>query len=475
MQLPERGIFILKGEKGNTIMVMLVARLLTAVFIFSLFTPVVHAANLFGPPGLDTTYGFQIRLRNELMQNMFELNTLPPTSPYSPDRDYFRLKTSAFIKFDYEKKYDFMFRLANEMKWYTDFAGSSYRSNDHYYDPDELLVDNLYVSAYNIFGLPLDMRVGRQDILLGDGFLVLEGTPGDGSRSIFFNAISGTVKFPGNHTLDLIYVSCPKTDMSLTWLYDSIYGRKKLNSSDEHGVIAYLHARMTKDLLVEPYFIYKREDSFGTVNGLDLNTYGARVVMNQAPWTLKGEFAIQRGSYDSNGVSREGYGGHAELQVRLDPVLFKPELEVGFVTLSGDDPATTDKVEAWDPLFSQVPAWSELFIYTLIPETGRYATTPAYWTNMRIYRAGAKFNFTPSTYLQLSYNYLRANEMTNISSAMFSNSGKDRGHLPQAKLYHKFNQNLDGLLLIEYFLPGNFYGPEAANALFVRAQLTFTL
>jgi hypothetical protein len=53
---------------------------------------------------------------------------------------------------------------------------------------------------------------------------------------------------------------------------------------------------------------------------------------------------------------------------------------------------------------------------------------------------------------------------------MFSNSGKNRGHLPTALLTHKFTKNIDALLLFEYLIPGNFYADGADNAIFARAQ-----
>jgi hypothetical protein len=448
------------------IMGRFLARLVIAAAITALFATSAFAENLFGPPGLDTTYGVLIRLRQEIMEKNFYLNTVE-----KPDRDFIRLRSSVFVKFDYEKKYDLMIKLTNEMKYYLDFA-ASYRSNDHFYDPDELLFDSLYMTFYNAFGLPVDVRAGRQDLMLGDGFLVMDGTPGDGSRTLFFNAIKGTVKFSKNHNLDLIFISDQKTDTHLTVLYDDIYGKKVLNSSNEQAFIVYSHNQLNDNILIEPYYMYKREEAFGSTPELDLKTFGGRAVLKYAPWTIKGEFAYQTGEYD-NGLSRRAFGGHAEVAAKFENVMLKPEFEIGFVTLSGDDPGTTDKVEAWDPLFSRWPMWSDLFVFTLLPETGSYGVTPAYWTNLQIYRASAKFNFTPQTNLQIWYNYLRSNELTNIASPMFSNNNKERGHLPQAKLYHMFNKNIDGFLQVEYFIPGNFYGPTADNALFFRAQLGF--
>jgi hypothetical protein len=57
---------------------------------------------------------------------------------------------------------------------------------------------------------------------------------------------------------------------------------------------------------------------------------------------------------------------------------------------------------------------------------------------------------------------------------MFSNGGTDRGHLPTAILSHKFSKNVDGMLQLEYFIPGNFYSSKD-NATFLRWQLNLKL
>ncbi len=53
-------------------------------------------------------------------------------------------------------------------------------------DENEMVVDNLYIKANNVFGLPVDLKIGRQDFLgpdmYGEGFLLSDGNPNDGSR-----------------------------------------------------------------------------------------------------------------------------------------------------------------------------------------------------------------------------------------------------------------------------------------------------
>ncbi len=453
-------------------------RLMTAAVLSVFLTTAAEAANLFGPKELDTTFGGEVRLRQEIYENTFDLSARG-----AQDRDYFRLRTLVFGKLDYNKKVDFYVRLGNEMKFYNELW-ASYRSNNHFYVPDELYVDNMYVSFYKICGFPVDLRVGRQDIMLGDGFLVAEGTPGDGSRSMFFDAVRGTVNFSKNYSLDLIGVSDSNKDKYGVLKHDDLYDKTLINAGDEQGLIIYGHGQITDSLLIEPYYIYKREEAFTstsiTVSTLDLNTFGARAAFTQGAVTLKGELAYQTGGYD-DGRSRRGLGGHAEVVAKFNDVKLKPQVEVGFIGLSGDDPSTTGKVEAWDPLFSRYPIWSDVYVYTLAAETtGLGGAGFAYWTNLQIYRAIAKLNFDAATYCQIGYAWLRANEQANRNSAymlsanrvMFSTDGKDRGQLLQAKVYHAFTKALDAYISADYLLPGDYYA-SANNTLFVRWQVNY--
>ena len=49
-----------------------------------------------------------------------------------------------------------------------------------------------------------DLRIGRQDLMYGSGRLIADGTPMDGSRSFFMDALKATVKFDEKEKTDLL-------------------------------------------------------------------------------------------------------------------------------------------------------------------------------------------------------------------------------------------------------------------------------
>ena len=68
-------------------------------------------------------------------------------------------------------------------------------------------MDNLYVNWDRPAGFPVSFRVGRQDLTYGRGFVILDGTPLDGSRSVYSDAAKMTIHAdPIRTDLDLFAV-----------------------------------------------------------------------------------------------------------------------------------------------------------------------------------------------------------------------------------------------------------------------------
>lgn len=439
-------------------------------------------------------YGASERIRQEVWDNLLDLKTLPEGNNTNYDRNFFRFKTSVWGSVDFNKDIGAFLKLTSEVY----YNMGPYRQPPHErLDENEMIFDNLYIKANNVFGLPVDLKIGRQDFLgpdiYGEGFLFSDGNPNDGSRSFYFNAAKAKLRINENHNVDFVYISNQQTDKYLPAWRTSVpdagtyFNNKKiLNASDEQAFVVYGRDKLSENLTVEPYYIFKREEEIVFPLGsksplhvtpeLELNTIGARLVYQSAPWKAGGEFAHQFGEYEG-GRDRAAYGGYVFGSRKFADMKFKPEFELRYVYLSGDDP-DTEKNENWDPLFSKAPYWNELLIYVQIYEFihETYAM-PGYWSNLQLYMAKVKMELTPDTNLSLAYQYFRANEQAQPLApfkAMFGN-GKERGHLPTLFLTHKFTKNIDAFLQYEYFVPGDFYADKAKDGQFLRWQLQFKI
>jgi len=433
--------------KRSALLMVLTVMLAALVAVSS-----AHAEDLRSLDGSDTRAGIYLRLRQETWSNTDDLDN---DNASSLDRNFFRLKTSLWYREDYSDTYDFFVKVTNEARYMMNTL-----RDESPFEEDEIVFENLYASARDLFGV-LDLKVGRQDLLMthGEGFLIMDGTPLDGSRTYYFNAAKATIRLGERSNVDLMFIADTETDRYLPSLYAS--EKRILNSSDEQGIVVYGRTRIGDLLVLEPYFMNKKEER---ADSLDLNTIGARAVWGMAGLRVRGELARQFGDYDS-GIERTGTGGYIFTEGGDTDIAWGPTWEMGYIYLSGDDPATTDKDEGWDPLFSRWPWLSGLFAYTLTNERGY-----AYWSNIQWYRVGVKLAVSEDTSLELRYNYLLANEDTPASVP----GERERGHIPQITISHTFSDRLDGYLKVEQFIPGDHYAGDD-QATFVRWQLQWKM
>jgi hypothetical protein len=394
-------------------------------------------------------WGANMRLRQEYWRDVFDLNK---DVPY--DDNFFRTKTTVWGRYDIDENKNVYVRLANEWRRYLKSNTATWRSQP--VDGDEGIIDNVYVEGKKLVGGKLDVKLGRQDFLgvFGEGFLIMDGTPGDGSRTFYFDAIKATWRFNEKNSVDVAFIKDTAVDGML--LFENGFGPKKINTSDEEAGVVYGHMKPADKVTVEPYFMAKREK---TAPKLDLYTVGGRAVYVAGPWKARGELAMQSGKYDvTPEKKRSGTGGYAFLTRSFKEAMFSPEVEAGMVYLSGDDTTTTD-VEGWDPLFSRWPWMSELYILTYASET----KIPAYWTNLSmIMLPQVKLQLAKNTSFTGSYKLLRAPQKTAVRKAMFSNSGTNRGQLLGVTVRQTINKNVSAYIMVEHLVAGDFYENSVA-------------
>lgn len=401
-------------------------------------------------------YGFDIRIREEYVKDLFY-----PQGIKRENDNYFRLKTSLWGKLKISEDTNFFVRFSGEPRFFLKKDGAIARGRDR--GNDEFLFENLYFEFNKIFRSNWDVKIGRQDFLFqyGEGFVIQDGTPGDGSRTFYFNAIKAVYHFDEKNSVDFILISNPKEDIYLPVVNDN---ELQLNNSDERAFIVYGKTKPISNLLLEPYYIYKQQDETKTNPELTFNTIGIRKVYygDNNDWKIKSEIAYQWGEY-KNGRDKNAFGGYSFFVKDFKNLKFSPSLEIGYVYLSGDDPST-QKDESWDPVFSRWPWLSELYLYYFVND-GEIAK----WTNLNCIRSSLNLNLTEKTNLFLCYNYLRANKNLTIPG---SGVGKERGHNTQLIVRHKFNKNISGHIWVEHLIPGDFYSRNRANGMFLRWELS---
>ncbi len=434
-------------------------------------------------------WGADLRLRNEAMDNTMTLSSRAARH----DQNYFRVRPRLFGTVTAASNLELNVRLTVESRewWKTSFSRPFHEG----WDWNEVVFDHLNVKWKNPGGMPLTLQVGRMDLSFGDNWLVFEGTPLDGSRTIHFDAARASYEWRARKTtLDLVYVD--QGARNDRWLPpiriagDAVDGvelpvKKAQIEQNERGAILYATNRSLAKTQLDGYFIYKgsrREDPHAgdDPNGLvpslrrgdeaDLYTLGARAAGPLAPsWKYRAEGAFQAG--DKNGASLRGFGWNSAVSY-APKARFSPELRMQYEYLSGDDPSTTGRNEGFDILWGRWPRWSELYIYSYAPES-------------RISQLGNLHRVGPGLTLRLSpkldwtggYHLLFADK-TPLKSSLVSGKGRFRGQLVTSTLKARFNPWLSGHVWAEDLFPGSFYSAGTADgpsrrdtAVFLRAEL----
>ncbi len=370
---------------------------------------------------------------------------------------YTRNRTSLSLRWLPLRDLEFSVKLTNEFRNYLNPQTIKFKFH-------EVLIDQLYIKWAGVGRLPLTLTLGRQNITLGEGFVVMDGGPLDGSRSIYFNAVRADYRFNENHGLTAFYCYQPETDDLLP----------VINSQDapmieqpEQGLGLYYTGTFAKTS-VEAYAI--RKDMKHTAKlpvESGINVLGVRVtlpVVSQLSITAEGAYQLgTRGNFH-----RAALGGYFHWDYKFaEKIPLLRMFTFGGIYLSGDDP-TTEKLEGWDPLFSRWPKWSEAYIYTLIKEH-----SVAYWSNLNSLYVSLAMDFTERMNLVLTWHHLGANERS--FSAFPGGDGRTRGDLLIGRLDFNINRYFSGHFLWEHFKPGNFYFEGAARYNWLRFELMYKI
>ena len=439
-------------------------------------------------------FGADERVRQEYFDH---IPTRSDADARGGENDYFRFRTRVWTEADAGQNVTFRLRAVNEVRdWlYPDMSSKAQRSK--WVWPDEVVLDTAYADLHGLLDNTVDLRVGRQDLIYGTGKVILEGTPGDGSRTIYFNAAKATIK------------AAPKTTIDVFGIYNPAQDEFAINSPDpkrdesampatvdgmyERGAGIYAKNQSFAALPFEAYAIYKNEGSqsvaakpdaagnlpqatlpWQTLDAAakqmdyapaDIGTVGTRL-MPKFNDTLSGnvELAYQFGERGDANISAYMVDAFAVQQL---PGSMKPAVDAGVYYLSGDKKGTkTD--EAWDPLWARYPQYSELYVYGYDSDA-----LAAGWNNLCMPHAGLTFSPLAKLKTTLMAGYLQAPQ------ADGPGGGHERGWLGVFKNEFTLAENkwlpkdkLTGHLWLEAFDPGHYYNSNT-TALFARWEFIY--
>lgn len=405
------------------------------------------------------SFGLDERLRDEYSNNVPSLNKHNATH----ERHYQRYRTRFWTDIKPLKDQDLTFhvRFTNEFRNYCLPKANDLRDTKF----DEVVVDELYVDWKKIGNSPLSVKVGRQDMIFGNGWLINDGTPLDGSRTNFFDAARLTYDAkPIDTVFDVVYLD--NGTQSDRWIEPFNDQERDLIESHERGLILYASNKSIKDTTLDGYFIYKHDDHVLS-SGIDSNIYTFGGRMNTSlneNWRARAELAQQLG--DRNGDPIQANGANGRLEYHLNDC-YKNNFRMSGEYLSGNDPDSSS-YEGFDPLWGRWPQFSEIASAL----AGREARAGEV-TNL--YRTGPGWSICPAKDMTVDVDYYLMWAPQNTAGETgvggFSDQGSFRGQLISAVWKWQLNKYLSNRILGEAFFPGSYYADSSNDsAVFLRYE-----
>jgi hypothetical protein len=148
-------------------------------------SPVAAAVAPAPPAASPVQFGGEVRVRGESFDNLMDLDDSKPDA-----YQYVRMRYRFWADAKPREGLRVFLRLGNEYRWGVYGNAPDYNKPASIRDPESRVsVDNAWAKVAWPPASGLSWRFGRMDLSYGDGFLVFDGTPADGSSSGFFDGV----------------------------------------------------------------------------------------------------------------------------------------------------------------------------------------------------------------------------------------------------------------------------------------------
>jgi len=390
------------------------------------------------------SFQFTHRLRIETWDNASNMDdeTGDPTT-------YTRQRSQLGMKWAPISGAEFGVKLGHEFRYYISPKSTSFSRH-------EVLFDNCYLKWSAPTSTPVSVTAGRFNIWFGDGFIIADQSPLDGSRTGYFNAVKIDAQFDPTMELSGFYCQMDPQDLMLPVFNNQ---HQPMAVQPEMGGGLYFQKEFGANAL-HLYLLNLNQDKYRLRIENSINAVGFRYEWKDAGGLyVTTENAAQ---WSSNDVEENNdFAGFTKFGKEYpEPIWMLSRGELGFIYYTKD----------WNPVWGRFPRWSESYIYTLDKERG-----VSYWSNFSSLFAQATLVPAPGSKIALTYHHLGAFEAsTPPSTPPGWGDGTTRGELFICRYDYKITPRLNGCFIAERFLPGDYYADGSNSFLWLRSELFYT-
>jgi hypothetical protein len=219
-------------------------------------------------------------------------------------------------------------------------------------DPTAYSVDQAWIELAKLFGRPVGVRVGKQDVQIEKWFLVAHGDAQTAANWLFYHY---SFPFAVQANADFSPFKATAFWARPGILPDGSFASIQTGDVDLLGIN--LHYDLMKDTYVYGGFYHTIDSTNDVSNNINAWDIGGQLKLMDA-LTLEGEFVYETGK--KNGTQdRKGKAGWASVGYSF-PVTYSPYVRGTYVYYSGDkDPTdTTSDYEGFDPMYAGFIGWN---------------------------------------------------------------------------------------------------------------------
>jgi hypothetical protein len=362
--------------------------------LLSAFPAPAHAVD---PPQVKV--GAEVRLRGYYLDNFLDFDDAGSRDEWS----VFRLRTRVYVSAAMENGVSAYVRIGNQnfSEGVTAVPSADGDRWEEENKSNKFFVDAAYIDVKDMFGLPLELLAGRQNLMYGSGWIIADGQSQYGSTSTYIDGIKLVWRMGTNVALDALYFKDEEKkrdettpdDITLAGFY--LTSRAPLPIGQQE---VYFLGRFDQTIRKEVYMAGARLSN-RFESGIDYSAEGA--------W--------QTGKARPN-VDQNAYGLKIDLGYTIETAA-TPRLYGGFVRLTGDDSSTEDEFEGWDVFYGGWPQFGDLLAWRYVnagadnaisiydPGYNALSTVPgeAVYSNFDMYTAGIEIR--PVAALKAGFSY----------------------------------------------------------------------
>ena len=399
--------------------------------------------------------GGDVRIRGYALDNMWDLDSGADGDHWS----LFRQRTRLHVRADLDRGVTGFVQIANQHWGEGVTTGDAWEADNK---SNKLFVDAAWIDVPRVLDLPVDLRLGRQNVTYGSGFVLFDGQSQTASTSIYLDGLRARLGTAATLQLDLLYFK------------DQENVRADLAADDLTLSGAYLQRDRGGQ---QALYLLRREDQS---LGRDITVLGGRAAgVAAGSFDYAFEAALQRGDA-APGVDHEAWGVKSEIGASFPCLKSRPRLFVGFVGMSGDDPATAVD-ERWDVVYGGWPQYGDLLAWTYLnlgPGNGVAGLDPGYaagsstpgevvYGNLLMPSAGLELRPRDDLDCRASIAPLSFHRAPGASDNL--------GLYTQLNVRYRYSPQLAFALYAARLDPGDAFGPDAdaVHEVFWEAALSF--